>query len=156
MSYVRELRSAPAACCAIAILGHRPLIIAGAAVLIFIQHRRDNQQWGLISGSMEIKESLEDRARREVIEETGLELNELNWFGLFSGKELIYQIPNGDVVVNVTAVYTSRKFKEKLKVDKEQGYEVRFFNLNEIPKDLSPPDKPVINQYLRSLENSNA
>ena len=148
MSYVRELRS---------LVGHRPLIIAGAGVLIFneqndllLQHRRDNQQWGLIGGSMEIGESLEETARREVFEETGLELNELNWFGLFSGKELIYEYPHGDVVVNVTAVYTSRKFKGKLKADKKEGYEVRFFNLNELPSEISPPDQPVIEQYLRS------
>ena len=80
MSYVRELRS---------LIGHRPLIITGAAVLIFnqdncllMQHRKDNQQWGLIGGSMEIGESLEETARREVLEETGLELNELNWCDL--------------------------------------------------------------------------
>lgn len=151
MSYVRELRS---------LVGHRPLIIAGAAVLIFnkqnyllLQHRRDNRQWGLIGGSMEIGESLEETARREVIEETGLELDELNWFGLFSGKELIYEYPHGDVVVNVTAVYTSRKFTGNLKADNQEGYEVQFFNLNKLPLEISPPDRPVIEQYLCSLEN---
>ncbi len=151
MSYVRELRS---------LVGHRPLIIAGAAVLIFneqncllLQHRRDNRQWGLIGGSMEIGESLEETARREVIEETGLELDELNWFGLFSGKELIYEYPHGDVVVNVIAVYTSRKFTGKLKADNKEGYEVRFFNLNKLPLEISPPDRPVIERYLCSLEN---
>ena len=52
MNYVSELRS---------LVGHRPLIIAGAAVLIFnnenqllLHHRRDNKHWGLIGGSMEI------------------------------------------------------------------------------------------------------
>lgn len=152
MSYVRELRS---------LVGHRPLIIAGAAVLIFnkqngllLQHRRDNRQWGLIGGSMEIGETLEETARREVIEETGLELDELNWFGLFSGKELIYEYPHGDVVVNVTAVYTSRKFTGKLKADLKEGYEVQFFNLNKLPLEISPPDRPVIERYLCSLENS--
>ncbi len=52
MGYVQELRS---------IIGHRPLIMVGAAVLIIdrqnrllLQHRQDNYQWGLIGGSMEI------------------------------------------------------------------------------------------------------
>ena len=52
MSYVQELRL---------LVGPRPLIIPGAAVLIIdeqnrllLQHRKDNQQWGLIGGSMEI------------------------------------------------------------------------------------------------------
>ena len=150
MSYVRQLRL---------LVGHRPLIIAGAAVLIFneqncllLQHRQDNQQWGLIGGSMEIGESLEETAVREAFEETGLELDELNWFGLFSGKELIYEYPHGDVVVNVVAVYTSRKFRGKLKADNKEGYEVRFFNLHKLPSDISPPDIPIIKAYLLSVK----
>jgi 8-oxo-dGTP pyrophosphatase MutT (NUDIX family) len=80
MSYVRELRS---------LVGHRPLIIVGAGVLIFdkcdrllLQLRKDNQQWGLIGGSMEIGESLEETAKREAFVETGLELYRLDWFDL--------------------------------------------------------------------------
>lgn len=149
MNYVREIRS---------LVGHRPLIIAGAAVLIvdehnhlLLQHRKDNHQWGLIGGAMEIGESLEETARREVFEETGLELDQLEWFRIFSGQELIYQCPNGDVVVNVVAVYTSRYFRGEIKADKEEAYEVRFFDLRELPNDLSPPDRPVIEQYLLTL-----
>ena len=149
MSYVQELRS---------LVGHRPLIIPGAAVLIIdednllLQHRKDNQQWGLIGGSMEIGKSLEETARREALEETGLELDELEWFGLFSGQKLIYTCLNGDVVVNVVAVYTARRFRGTIKADPEEASEVRFFKLRELPKDLSPPDKPVIEQYLRRLD----
>ena len=79
-------------------------------------------------------------------------LDQLEWFGIFSGQELIYQCPNGDVVVNVVAVYTSRNFKGEIKADKEEAYEVRFFDLRELPKDLSPPDRPVIKQYLLTLQ----
>lgn len=50
MKHVRELRS---------LVGHRPLIILGAAVLIFnnknqllLHHRQDNKHWGLIGGSL--------------------------------------------------------------------------------------------------------
>jgi 8-oxo-dGTP pyrophosphatase MutT (NUDIX family) len=149
MSYIQERRS---------LFGHRPLIIPGAAVMIvdeqdrlLLQCRKDNQQWGLIGGSMEIGESLEETAKREVFEETGLELNNLEWFGLFSGQELIYKYPNGDVVVNVVAVYTARQFKGKLKVNEDEAHKICFFRLKEIPQDLSPPDRPVIEQYLRVL-----
>lgn len=148
MSYVRELRL---------LVGHRPLIIAGAAILIFddenrllLHHRKDNQHWGLIGGSMEIGESLEETARREVLEESGLTLDELNWFDLFSGQELIYELPHGDIVVNVTAVYTSRKYRGQLKPDETEGYELRFFKLNELPGNINPPDKPVIEKLLRN------
>ena len=151
MSYVNELRS---------IVGHRPLIIPGAAILIFdeynrllLQLRQDNQKWGLIGGTMEIEESLEETAKREALEETGLTLEELNWFDLFSGQEHIYQYPNGDVIVNVVAVYTSRQYKGELKVDEEEGLEIRFFELNKLPTNISPPDIPVIDRYFKSLDN---
>lgn len=158
MSYVRELR---------ALVGHRPLIIAGAAVLIFdhcdrarspsphrllLQLRQDNKQWGLIGGSMEIGESLEETAKREAFEETGLILNRLDWFDLFSGSEYIYQCPNKDVVVNVVAVYTSSQFQGQLRIDKQEGIELRFFELDKLPINISPPDKPVIDKYLSNFE----
>ena len=152
MSYVRELKS---------LVGHRPLIIAGAAVLIFnkdncllMQYRKDNRKWGLIGGSMEIGESLAETARREALEETSLELNELNWFDLFSGKEVIYQLPHGDVVVNVTAVYTSSQFKERLRVNEAESLKLRFFKLNELPKNISPPDRPIIERYLHQYQHT--
>ena len=148
MNYVRELRS---------LVGHRPLIIVGAAVIILarehkllLHHRKDNQCWGLIGGSMEIGESLEETAKREVLEETGLTLNELNWFDLFSREELIYQLPHGDVVVNVVAVYTSRKYEGHLASEPTESSELRFFKLNELPKNISPPDKPIIEKFLSS------
>jgi ADP-ribose pyrophosphatase YjhB (NUDIX family) len=151
MGYVQELRL---------LVGHRPLIIPGAAVLIvdqqenlLLQHRKDNQQWGLVGGSMEVGESLEETARRETFEETSLELDELEWFGLFSGQELIYEYPNRDIVVNVTAVYIARQFKGRLKADHE-AHEIRFFKLRELPKNLSPPDRPVIKRYIRSLNGN--
>ena len=148
MNYVRELR---------ALVGLRPLIVAGAAVLIFdrenrllLQRRQDNKQWGLIGGSMEIGESLEETAKRETFEETGLILKELNWFDLFSGQELIYEYPHGDVVVNVVAVYTSKSYSGQLKLDESEGLDLRFFELNNLPLDLSPPDRPVLERFFSS------
>jgi 8-oxo-dGTP pyrophosphatase MutT (NUDIX family) len=150
MSYVKEIRS---------IIGNRSLIVAGAAVLIFdqqdrllLQRRQDNQQWGLIGGSMEIGESLAETAIRETKEETGLTLDKLDWFDLFSGQELIYEFPHGDVVVNVTAVYISRKYRGTIKIDKNEVSEIRFFELSKLPQNISPPDKPIIKKYFNSLK----
>ncbi len=74
---------------------------------------------------------------------------------MFSGQELIYSYPNGDVVVNVTAVYIVKKFRGELKLDREEVLALRFFDLNELPQDLSPPDKPVIENYIRNQLKKN-
>ena len=77
------------------IVGHRPLIQTGASVLVedsegrvLLQLRHDNHCWGYPGGSMEIDEELEDTARRELFEETGIIAEELELFGVFSGKAL--------------------------------------------------------------------
>lgn len=68
MNYVKDLRE---------LVGNRPLILPGAVAIILndqnevlLQHRIDGG-WGLPGGLMELGESLEETARREVKEETG-------------------------------------------------------------------------------------
>jgi len=150
MGYVSELRS---------LIGHRPLVIAGAAVLIFDRHenlllqlRRDNQHWGLIGGSMEVGESLLETARREAYEETGLVLDRLDWFDLFSGEEFIYQLPHGDIVVNVIAAYISQWSGREPKANLAEASEIRFFAKDKLPQNISPPDLPVIEKYFSSIQ----
>src|SRR3954462_14067206 len=94
MPYAQDLR---------AIVGQRPLILVAAGMLIcnaagdlLLQRRTDDQLWGIPGGSMELGESAEEPARREVWEETGLTVGELQLFGVFSGAEMAHTFPNGD------------------------------------------------------------
>jgi 8-oxo-dGTP pyrophosphatase MutT (NUDIX family) len=107
--------------------------------------------WGLIGGSMEIGETLEQTARREAQEESGLIIEDLEWFALFSGQELIYTLPHGDVVVNVVASYIVRSFQGSLCYDDNESSALRFFALDALPKAISPPDRPVIAAFLQQV-----
>jgi hypothetical protein len=89
MNYVKELRE---------LVGTRPLILPGAVVIILnkqnevlLQHRSDSG-WGLPGGLMELGESLEETARREVKEETGLTVGELELMGIFSGNNYFIKL----------------------------------------------------------------
>ncbi len=80
MGYIEELRK---------IIGTRPIILAGAVVAvtdecgrILLQKRRD-VLWGLPGGLLELGESTEEAARREVWEETGLEIGKLELVDVF-------------------------------------------------------------------------
>jgi 8-oxo-dGTP pyrophosphatase MutT (NUDIX family) len=57
---------------------------------------------------MEIGESIEDTARRELMEEVKIAANQLVFCGIFSGPKAYHKYPNGDEVWNITAVYASR------------------------------------------------
>jgi ADP-ribose pyrophosphatase YjhB (NUDIX family) len=95
---------------------------------------------------MEPGETLEEVARRETEEEVGLTVEQMDFFGIFSGPELYYEYPNGDQVYNVTVVYVSRQVTGSLKID-EESRQARYFALDDLP-DISPPLRPVIKAYL--------
>lgn len=100
---------------------------------------------------MDLGESLEEVAIREMEEEIGLSPKSLALFKVFSGKEFYYQYPHGDEVYNVIASYVCRDYYGNLKEDATEASEVRFFSLNDLPEKISPQDRPVIEEYLADL-----
>jgi 8-oxo-dGTP pyrophosphatase MutT (NUDIX family) len=152
MSYGEELR---------ALVGHRALINVGAGVLLLDDQERlllllrnDNGQWGIPGGGMEPGERLEETARRETREETGLELGELAMLEVFSGPALFYRYPNGDEVYNVSAVYVARDYHGALRMDDGGHRKARWFALGELrqlleqAEPVSPPVRPVLTAFL--------
>lgn len=145
MGYIMELRE---------LVGSRPLIMIGACVLLcnnqqlLLERLTDNGLWGLPGGSMEPGETLEQVAARELFEETGLIAQSLELFHTFSGKEQYYRYPHGDEVYNVVSAYICDEYVGVLTADEAEVQELRFFNFSEIPHELSPPDKPIINKFL--------
>lgn len=139
------------------IIGSRPIIMTGASVLVIkdqsllLQLRADNGLWALPGGSMELGETFEHVAERELLEETGLVAEDLELFDLFSGEEFYYQYPNGDEVYNVTAAYVCSNFTGALNDNSPEVKQLQFFHYDNIPKELSPPDKIVIHTYLSRL-----
>ena len=134
VDYVRELR---------AIVGHRPPVVAGAAILILdragkvLLHRRsDDGLWSLPGGALEPGESLEEAARREAAEETGLTLGELTLVDVFSGPEFFHEYPNGDQAFVVGAAFAARDVPGTPVVDGREVTDVRFFPLDALPDDL--------------------
>jgi len=75
-----------------------------------------------------------------------LKIETMSHFGVFSGPELYYKYPNGDEVYNVTIIYLSREWSGEVKLNDEHT-EWRWFDADEIPEDVSPPIKPVIERF---------
>ncbi|MCD8873134.1 NUDIX hydrolase [Mammaliicoccus sciuri] len=139
MEYISSLRDK---------VGHAPVILVGALVLIFnkdkqvlLQLRSDNESWGLPGGTMELGESFEEAATREVYEETNLEIQNLKFITNFSGKDYHMVYPNGDEAYTVTALFESEEYEGELSADIKETQNLKFFDLDKLPQNISPPVK---------------
>lgn len=146
IGYIEDLRK---------VVGKQPLILVGTAVAILnergelLLQKRNNGTWGVPGGFMELGESTEEAGRREVLEETGLEIGKLELVGVFSGKQHFVQLPNGDEFYPVTIAYVTKEITGGLlKADGIETIEVKFFNVRQLPDGLNPLIKNIIKQFI--------
>ncbi|MDF2960287.1 MAG: ADP-ribose pyrophosphatase [Paenibacillus sp.] len=136
MGYIMDLRK---------FVGSRPLIMAGACVLIInqegqllLQKRTDSNDWGTIGGSLELGESLEEAAARELYEEAGMTAKSFRFITVLSGKDMYYKYPHGDEIYNVMAIYEAQEVQGNPKVNDNESHELKYFSLQEPIDNLNP------------------
>lgn len=130
-------------------VGTKPVIMVTSDVAIFnenhellLQLRAKDNFWGLIGGFMELGETVEGTARREVLEETGLEIGRLELLGVFSDADLL-TYTNGDQLQLVTAAYLTDDVVGTARLSSE-GLELRYFPLDALPEALFAPNLPIL------------
>ena len=102
MDYIHDLRK---------IIGPRKIILncAGALIIrddkILFQRRADNGKWGLIGGLLEMNETYEEAALREILEETGLNVQLDSFLGIYHNHNMVWS--TGDAAHVISAYYTA-------------------------------------------------
>lgn len=146
MDYIQHLRS---------MVGNEKVIMVVAGAIIFdkenrvlMQKRSDNGQWGFPGGFMELGESVQDTARREVYEETGLILNELELFGIYSGPQYDTTFSNGDQVSLVHISFICKRYSGELVESNEESIQNTFFPIEELPENIFREHKMFVNDLL--------
>jgi 8-oxo-dGTP pyrophosphatase MutT (NUDIX family) len=138
-------------------IGHERLLVVGASVIVhkngmlLMQKRRDNDCWGYHGGCVELGETVEETAMRELYEETGLTAHSLELIGVFSGKDLFYTYPNGDMVSIIDVVFLCEDFTGELIAQTDETTDLQWFRLSELPENISPPVEPVLKQCIKTL-----
>jgi 8-oxo-dGTP pyrophosphatase MutT (NUDIX family) len=128
-----------------------------ATVVALIEHegrllfdrRADAPFWGLIAGRLEDDETLAEGLRREVREETGLEISGYSLFGTFSDPSRIVRYADGSTVSPVSIAYTVAVGDVAGLRLSNESTAFRFFAPDELVlDDIIATHRPVIERYL--------
>lgn len=150
MNYVRNLREK---------IGHDPVNLVGVTVLAFnksgniLLQKRPDDIWGLPGGLIELGEATEQAARREVKEETGIEVGVLQLVTVLSGEDYHVKLPNGDEFYAVTIVYYTKDVTGVPEADGIETIETDFFPPNELPEGVSPRIKKMLRDSADQLSD---
>ena len=128
--YVRWIRSK---------VGHEKIILVFAGGCVFdtsgkvlLQRRGDSTKWGFPGGAIEIGETPEMAAIREVKEETGLDVRVSSLIGIYTDCDMEY--PNGDKAHSISIVYELEMIGGQLKCDNLETVDLQYFGLDEMPE----------------------
>lgn len=106
---------------------------------VLLMKRIDNGLWGIPSGHVEPGETVEEAIKREVMEETGLEVTVERLIGVYSHPaSQVFSYPSGDVVQFITLCFLCRVDGGSIRADRKESAEVKFFNPAELPADMLP------------------
>lgn len=99
---------------------------------ILLNLRPDTKTWGIPDGSLEVGETLEEIAKRELKEETNLDCENFTLLNVFSGNDFYFKYPNGDELYSVIALYLADDFKGSLKIIDDESIDLSFFSKSEL------------------------
>ena len=146
-------------------VGHDKIILVFAGGCLFdgegkvlLQKRGDSGKWGFPGGAIELGETPEETAIRELKEETGLDVELLSFLGIYHNHEMVWG--NGDCAHTIGAYYLAKIVSGDLQMD-EESLELRFFKKKEIPELFAEDHRAAVDAYLRGIryplfeENSN-
>lgn len=144
-SYVESIRSC---------LGSRCILLPGVRAIILndcqevlLQRRTDLDCWGLPAGSVELSETAFEALKREVREETGIEVRRAKPMALYSGPSQRFKYPNGDEIQGFSLAFIVRDWTGTPKADGFEGSAVRFWPVDALPENLVAVHARTLNDF---------
>ncbi len=130
MDYIKWIRSK---------VGHEKIMLVHAGGCIFnengevlLQRRGDCDMWGFPGGTVELGETPQMAAVREVKEETGLDVMVGDLIGIYTDFDV--ECANGDRFQSILIAYELAAVGGELFCDHRETMELKYFGLNDVPK----------------------
>ena len=149
MGYISKIREK---------VGHDPVFMpcVGCVIVkdnqILLQKRTDNGKWATHGGSMELGETFLDCLNRELKEELNIKVINPKVINIYTGEDMHYTYPNGDEVYMICTVYLVEEFTGNMKVDNKEVSEVKWFDIDKLPRSIYDPDQKVLEDVIRILK----
>ena len=136
-------------------IGHSPIIVPHSVVLLFnekneilLEERLDDGYFDFPGGGIDLGETAEEAASRELFEETGLTADELGFFKLYTGEITHYIYVNGDEIYGVDSVFICKKYHGKLTPQVDEVKVLRFYPLDKIPAKMWIRNTQILKDYM--------
>ncbi|WP_433828096.1 NUDIX domain-containing protein [Actinoplanes sp. CA-015351] len=144
-SYLGRVRASVGDTDTIFFVGARTVLLDDQNRLLLIQ-RSDNHRWAIPAGAMELGESMEQCAVRELWEETGLTATSLTPYAFYTA--YTYTNDFGHTYQQVLMTFVVHAWEGELLRETEESVDAGFFALDELPGQKSL----VIEEALADLE----
>ena len=120
-------------------VGHEKIMLVHAGGCIFndrgevlLQRRGDCDQWGFPGGTVELGETPQMAAVREVREETGLDVVVGELIGIYTDFDVVCS--NGDQFQSILIAYELTVMGGDLFCDQQETKELKYFSLTDAPE----------------------
>lgn len=146
--YIRKLRKK---------IGHERVILnyAGCIIIdeqnkILLQKRSDCGEWGFLGGLVELGESVEETAIREIKEECGLDVEITSLYGVYS--KYFAEYSNGDKAQTIVHIFKAKVIGGKLIERNDETLELQYFDLKDVPPMFCKQHQDVMNDIIAGKE----
>ena len=147
MGYIQEIRK---------YVGHSPIMVTAAMCIIYDKEKgillekiTNNGMWCVPGGALELGETLEEALKREVKEETSLDIFNPKLFDVKARVHMVY--PNNDEVYYTDVVYEINEYEGELKPD-EESKELVWVPIDKLPDNIMPTQIEYIEKFVNTLK----
>ena len=138
------------------LIGHQPIIVPHSLVVLFndedevlLIERTDDGYFDFPGGGIDLAETSDFAAKRELFEETGIIADEITLFKVYTGEITHYVYANGDEIYGTDFVYICNKWHGELKGQIEEVKSLGFYPTYSLPNRMSKRNRLILNEVLK-------